>query len=88
MNSLFILQADTWNALLAGGSCYRAAVCHDLCLLEHRHMRYFTRFLVGSNDDIDISVHCDMTIFDWLIRCVRARAPSLAAFARCLSWHS
>lgn len=34
-----------------------------------KHMRYFESFLKenGEYDDIDISVHCDVDIFEWLI---------------------
>jgi hypothetical protein len=33
-------------------------------------MKYFEKYLSGTNkvDDIDISVHCDINIFEWLIR--------------------
>jgi len=33
-------------------------------------MKYFEQYLVDVNslDDIDISVHCDIKIFDWLMR--------------------
>ena len=33
-------------------------------------MKYFEKYIQGQNtlDDIDISVHCDITIFEWLVR--------------------
>ena len=34
-------------------------------------MKYFKTYLTGSNnayDDIDISVHCDVHIFQWLMK--------------------
>jgi hypothetical protein len=33
-------------------------------------MKYFEKYLTGASsiDDIDISVHCDINIFDWLIK--------------------
>jgi hypothetical protein len=33
-------------------------------------MKYFEKYLVDqkSLEDIDISVHCDVTIFDWLMK--------------------
>ena len=33
-------------------------------------MKYFESYLSSSNqyDDIDISVHCDVYIFEWLMR--------------------
>jgi hypothetical protein len=40
-------------------------------------MRYFSTFLSNTNrsDDVDISVHCDMTIFDWLVRYIHDWPP-------------
>lgn len=40
-------------------------------------MRYFKKFLVNDSrtDDVDIFVHCDMTIFDWLVRYIHNRPP-------------
>jgi len=42
-----------------------------------RNMKYFAKFLEGpsASDDVDISVHCDMTIFDWLVRFIHNRGP-------------
>ena len=38
------------------------------------NMKYFEKYLSGpdskSLDDIDISVHCDISIFEWLMRYV------------------
>jgi hypothetical protein len=50
-------------------------------LLLLSHMKYFTTYLSGSDsfDDIDISVHCDVHIFDWLVKYVhnQAKPPKL-----------
>jgi hypothetical protein len=42
-------------------------------------MNYFEKYLSDSKnlDDIDISVHCDINIFDWLMRYVYKKEPSL-----------
>lgn len=34
------------------------------------HMKYFEKYLTEATsvDDIDISVHCDIKIFEWLMR--------------------
>jgi hypothetical protein len=34
------------------------------------HMKYFEKYLTDSTsiDDIDISVHCDIKIFEWLMK--------------------
>ena len=42
-------------------------------------MKYFEKYLSDSKslDDIDISVHCDITIFDWLMRYVHGKEPKL-----------
>lgn len=44
----------------------RDFVCNRELLLSH--MRYFESYLTGltSDDDIDISVHCDIDVFTWL----------------------
>lgn len=36
-------------------------------------MKYFEQFLTeaDSSEDLDISVHCDVKIFDWLMKYVR-----------------
>ncbi len=46
----------------------RDFTCHKNTLL--REMRYFESYLTGSHssEDIDISVHCDVHIFDWLVQ--------------------
>lgn len=38
-----------------------------------REMKYFEQFLSenDSSDDLDISVHCDVKIFEWLMRYVK-----------------
>jgi hypothetical protein len=35
-----------------------------------QHMKYFDKYLTESTsvDDIDISVHCDIKIFEWLMK--------------------
>lgn len=40
-------------------------------------MKYFERYLSDSKsaDDIDISVHCDINIFDWLMRYIHRKEP-------------
>ena len=42
-------------------------------------MKYFEKYLADSKtaDDIDISVHCDIGIFDWLMRYVHKKEPKL-----------
>jgi len=40
-------------------------ICSRKKLLKH--MKYFECYLKDSYDDVDISVHCDMDIFDWLM---------------------
>lgn len=42
-------------------------------------MKYFDKYLSDSKnlDDIDISVHCDIAIFDWLMRYVHRKEPKL-----------
>ena len=40
-------------------------------------MKYFEKYLPDSKnlDDIDISVHCDINIFDWLMQYVHDKEP-------------
>lgn len=44
-------------------------------------MKYFEKYLAGQDtkdlDDIDISVHCDIKIFDWLMRYVHGLEPEM-----------
>jgi hypothetical protein len=42
-------------------------------------MKYFEKYLADSKniDDIDISVHCDIAIFDWLMRFIHKKEPKL-----------
>jgi hypothetical protein len=44
-------------------------------------MKYFEKYLSGpdskSLDDIDISVHCDVSIFEWLMKYVHGSQPKL-----------
>jgi hypothetical protein len=44
--------------------------CDRSLLLQH--MKYFNKYLAGQKnlDEIDISVHCDILIFDWLMKYV------------------
>lgn len=39
------------------------------------HMKYFEKYLTDTTsvDDIDISVHCDIKIFEWLMRYLKLR---------------
>lgn len=41
------------------------------------NMKYFEKYLPESKnlDDIDISVHCDINIFDWLMQYVHDKEP-------------
>ena len=51
------------------------------------HMKYFERFLGDSGaegcdpDDVDISVHCDISVFEWLVKYMRSPTTSAAALA-------
>ena len=40
-----------------------------------QHMKYFEKYLTDTTsvDDIDISVHCDIKIFEWLMRYLKLR---------------
>ena len=51
--------------------------CDRNLLLQN--MKYFEKYLSDSKnlDDIDISVHCDINIFDWLMRYVHRKEPLL-----------
>ena len=51
--------------------------CDRTLLLNN--MKYFEKYLADSKniDDIDISVHCDINIFDWLMRYVHKKEPKL-----------
>ena len=42
-------------------------------------MKYFEKYLADSKnlEDIDISVHCDINIFDWLMRFIHKKEPKL-----------
>lgn len=41
------------------------------------NMKYFEKYLSDSksSDDIDISVHCDINIFDWLMKYIHKKEP-------------
>ena len=43
------------------------------------NMKYFEKYLSESKtlDDIDISVHCDINIFDWLMRFIHRKEPAI-----------
>lgn len=43
------------------------------------NMKYFEKYLSDSKtlDDIDISVHCDINIFDWLMRYIHRKDPQI-----------
>eukprot|EP00347_Sterkiella_histriomuscorum_P014204 403361772 len=51
--------------------------CDRILLLNN--MKYFEKYLADSKnlDDIDISVHCDINIFDWLMKYVHKKEPKL-----------
>lgn len=51
--------------------------CDRVLLLQN--MKYFEKYLHDSKsiDDIDISVHCDINIFDWLMRYIHKKEPKL-----------
>lgn len=42
-------------------------------------MKYFEKYLsdAKSANDIDISVHCDIGIFDWLMRHIHGMEPEI-----------
>ena len=44
-----------------------------------RYMKYFEKYLTEttSADDIDISVHCDIKIFEWLLKYIQHREQML-----------
>eukprot|EP00912_Choanoflagellata_sp_UC4_P000623 UC4_evm1s385 len=52
----------------------RDFVCQRDILIKE--MKYFVQYLSDSDmvEGIDISVHCDVNIFDWLIRYVKAKS--------------
>jgi hypothetical protein len=43
------------------------------------NMKYFEKYLSDNKniEDIDISVHCDINIFDWLMRYIHKKDPKL-----------
>jgi hypothetical protein len=43
--------------------------------LLKKYMKYFEKYLTEATsvDDIDISVHCDIKIFEWLLRYLSQR---------------
>lgn len=49
--------------------------CDRTLLLQH--MKYFDKYLgdTKSGEEVDISVHCDIVIFDWLMRYVHQQNP-------------
>ena len=45
-----------------------------------RHMKYFEKYLkdTSSPEEIDISVHCDVNIFEWLMQYISQKeAPNM-----------
>ncbi len=42
------------------------------------HMKYFEKYLTEATsvDDIDISVHCDIKIFEWLMKYLKQKESS------------
>jgi len=50
-----------------------------------KYMKYFEKYLTEGtqNNDIDISVHCDIKIFEWLVKYLKQkeRTPENEAFA-------
>jgi hypothetical protein len=46
-----------------------------------KEMKYFEKHLTMSDsaDDIDISVQCDIDIFEWLMKHVKGKEPTLLA---------
>ncbi len=55
--------------------------CNKTILLSQ--MKYFEQYLVDAQslDDIDISVHCDIKIFEWLMKYLKDTAePKLGEF--------
>ena len=51
--------------------------CDKTLLLSS--MKYFEKYLSDQQtlDDIDISVHCDISIFDWLMKYVHGLKPDM-----------
>jgi hypothetical protein len=43
------------------------------------HMKYFEKYLTEATsvDDIDISVHCDIKIFEWLMKYLKQKESNL-----------
>lgn len=43
------------------------------------HMKYFEKYLTEATsvDDIDISVHCDIKIFEWLMRYLKQKESEI-----------
>jgi hypothetical protein len=43
------------------------------------HMKYFEKYLTEATsvDDIDISVHCDIKIFEWLMKYLKMKDPEM-----------
>ena len=62
----------------------RDFACDRVVLL--REMRYFRSYLGGGDacEDIDISVHCDVHIFEWLVQWIHSpnKPPPLAVERR------
>lgn len=43
------------------------------------HMKYFEKYLTEATsvDDIDISVHCDIKIFEWLMKYLKQKESEI-----------
>jgi hypothetical protein len=55
-----------------------------------RYMKYFEKYLTEatSADDIDISVHCDIKIFEWLLKYIQHREQLLKKMSDDESWNN
>ena len=55
-----------------------------------RYMKYFQKYLTEatSSDDIDISVHCDIKIFEWLLKYIQHREQMVKKIAPGESWNN
>jgi hypothetical protein len=53
-------------------------------------MKYFEKYLTEatSADDIDISVHCDIKIFEWLLKYIQHREQLLKKMSDDESWNN
>ncbi len=75
-------MVNGFNKFIDAGDCVVITVNDDLRKLKRdfkckklmllNHMRYFEQYLRDdrNSDQLDISVHCDVKIFEWLIKYV------------------